>query len=79
MSEMQLKQDANRIGIGETGIFVRALNTENKIDSVDISELDKESLLGWLRSRGGDNKWAEDTVGIILGHGHLHTTPPEGV
>jgi hypothetical protein len=34
--------------------------------------LDKESLLLWLRSRGGKNTYAEDVVGILLDHGHLN-------
>ena len=55
-----------------TGIFVRAQSHTGYWHSVDISELAPESLLEWLRSRGGDNQWAEDVVGIILGHGHLH-------
>ena len=54
-----------------TGIFVRAEH-DGKWDAYDIAELTKESLLRWLRSRDGDNKWAEDCVGILLGHGHLH-------
>ena len=57
----------------ETSVFVRA-KTPDGWDSVDIATLDKSSLLSWLRSRGGDNRWAEDLVGILLGHGHLHPT-----
>lgn len=60
-----------------TGIFVRALSGTQFV-SCDICELDKASLLTWLKSRGGDNRVAEDVVGILLGHGHLHdhgTTP----
>jgi hypothetical protein len=56
----------------ETGIFVRAKNPDGKWRSVDIALLDKVSLLVWLKSRGGDNPWAEDVVGILLNHGHLH-------
>ena len=52
-----------------TGIFVRAKFNGHWL-SVDIAHLDKESLLEWLRSRGGKNPWAEDTVGILLGHGN---------
>lgn len=55
-----------------TGIYVRAVDQKGKWRSADICELDKESLLSWLRSRGGDNPYAEDVVGILLGHGHLH-------
>jgi len=55
-----------------TGIFIRAEDSNGKFGSFDIAQLDKESLLAWLKSRGGDNSYAEDTVGILLGHGHLH-------
>jgi hypothetical protein len=68
---MNYKVDPTRTGMGESGIYVRALDGERWV-SVDIVDLDKESLLHWLRSRGGDNPWAEDVVGILLGHGHLH-------
>ena len=55
----------------ETGIFVRA-DYQGKVISTDLSTLTKESLLEWLKSRGGNNPWAEDTVGVILGYGRLH-------
>ena len=55
----------------ETGIFVRVQNHEGKWVNVDIAHLDKDSLLVWLRSRVGDNALAENTVGLLLGHGHL--------
>lgn len=66
--------DPNRIQEGylETGIYVRAKTVEGKWDSVDISALDKPSLIVWLKSRGGDNPWAENAVGLLLGHGHLY-------
>jgi len=54
-----------------TGIFVRAQN-DGRWGSYDIAFLDAESLLKFLRSRGSDNRWAEDVVGILMGHGHLH-------
>jgi hypothetical protein len=57
---------------GETGIYVRAKQPDGSWCSIDIYALEKASLLAWLRSRG-DNRWAEDVVGILLGHGHLHT------
>lgn len=75
-SKIELTPDPERVARedlhGLTGIFVRAKH-EGKWGNFDIAELDKPSLLAWLRSRGGDNRWAEDTVGIILGHGHLHS------
>ena len=55
-----------------TGIYVRAMRESGKWESVDIPCLTKESLWEWLKSRGGDNPYAEDVVGILLGHGHLH-------
>jgi hypothetical protein len=54
-----------------TGIYVRALSPEGKYESVDIYQLDKASLLNWLRSRGGKNEWAENCVGVLLGYGNL--------
>lgn len=68
---MELLVDSSRIKYGNTGIFVRAKNGTH-YDSFDICELTKDSLLEWLRSRGGNNPYAEDVVGIILGYGHLH-------
>jgi hypothetical protein len=55
-----------------TGIFVRAKGEDGRWRSVDIAWLTKQSLLSFLKSRGGDNPWAENTVGILLGHGMLH-------
>lgn len=51
----------------EIGIPVRALD-DGKWVTTDIAHLDRESLLSWLRSRGGDNPWAENVVLILLGH-----------
>ncbi len=59
-----------------TGIYIRA-KADEKWGSYDIAQLDKDSLLLFLRSRGGDNPWAEDCIGIMLGHGHLHLTKEE--
>ena len=55
-----------------TGIYVRAKSPEGRWGTFDIVQLDAPSLLAWLRSRGGDNPWAEDVVGLLLGHEHLH-------
>lgn len=51
-----------------TGIYVRAQTGTGDWMSVDLSQLDRNSLMEWLRSRGGDNPWAEETVAILLGH-----------
>ena len=53
---------------GCTGIFVRAQLPDETWDSVDIAFLEKESLIEWLKSRGGNNPWAEEVVCILLGH-----------
>jgi hypothetical protein len=64
-----VKVDKDRIGgFGNTGIYVRAKNRMDKWDSVDIADLDRDSLHTWLKSRGGDNLWAENVVMILLGH-----------
>ena len=52
-----------------TGIFVRAQDpADDKWGAYDIAQLDAKSLKSWLKSRGGDNEWAESTVLILLGY-----------
>ena len=69
MAELELKILADRKDRHDsTGIYVRAKNVEGKWGSYDIAELDRASLQAWLRSRGGENKWAESVVLILLGH-----------
>lgn len=63
----ELTVDPYRTGAPETGIYVRAKDGD-KWGSHDIAHLDAKSLLAWLRSRGGNNQWAENTVGVLLGH-----------
>lgn len=60
-----------------TGIFVRA-EINCKYDSFDIAELDKPSLARWLRTRGGNNEWAENVVALMLGHGRFSESDYEG-
>lgn len=70
---LELKIDPSRSEYGgRTCIFVRAKGGDGRWGNCDIAELDKASLLAWLRSRGGDNPWAEDVVGVLLGHGPLN-------
>lgn len=66
-----MKIDPTRTDLPETGIYVRALNVEGRWDNIDLAHLDKESVLEFLQSRGGDNQWAENTVGVLLGHGPI--------
>ena len=50
-----------------TGIYIREL-VDGKWQSIDIGDtrLSNEQVLKWLRSRGGDNPWAENTVLLLL-------------
>ena len=72
MNETKLQRDQSRVGTMETGIFVRAQDVNGKWISCDIGELTRGSLLDWLRSRGGDNQFAENCIGQLLGYGPLH-------
>lgn len=69
---LKLKTDPAREGNPNheaTGIYVRAWGTQtDHYGSFDIAELDRQSLIDWLRSRGGNNYWAESTVLIMLAH-----------
>lgn len=69
---MKLLVDPNRELLPETGIYVRAMNFNDTWVNADIAHLTKESLLEWLKRDGGDNRLAEDTVGILLGYGTLN-------
>lgn len=63
------RADCRRVGRSvRTGIHVRAIGLEGKWESMDISNLTCDSLIRWLRSRGGRNSHAEATVLILLGH-----------
>lgn len=56
-----------------TGVFVRAKTAGGEYENVDILLLTASSLLAYLKKDGGDNQLAEDIVGIITGHGRLHS------
>ncbi len=60
--------DASRVACRPTGIFIRAMNAAGQYDSCDIATITCDSLIRWLRSRGGRNVWAESAVLLILGH-----------
>lgn len=51
----------------QTGIYVRAQLPDGKWVNADILQLTPQSLTEWLRSRGGDNPWAESVVLSLLG------------
>jgi len=60
------REDAYRHGL--TGIYVRAKGCNGVYGTFDIAELDDQSLTKWLRSDGGYNLLAENTVRILLGY-----------
>jgi len=64
----ELKAISARMDLPETGIYVRAQNEAGTFSAFDIVRLDRVSLLAWLRSRGGENIWAENVVLQLLGH-----------
>ena len=72
LAEFQpLRVDSTRQHLhGTTGIYVPALTLgeEGVETSADIAELDTDSLLRFLRSKGGENEWAEGVVLALLGH-----------
>lgn len=72
MDDLIIDPRRANIGIPPTGIFIRA-KYNNEWGNYDITQLDAPSLLKWLRSRGGKNEWAENTVGLLLGHGNITT------
>ena len=73
---MELKIDDSRRDLhGSTEIYVRAQNAKGRYENADIAELNKESLQEWLRSRGGDNPWAENCVALLLGHSAFEWKP----
>lgn len=61
-----LHTDPSRTHLPETGIYVRALNTDGTWDAVDIAHLHRDSLDTWLRSRTID--WPIGVVMSLLGH-----------
>jgi hypothetical protein len=51
---------------GHTGIYIRAIGLDGKWGSYDIAELDRASLLSWVK--GKDRLWLENLVLVMLGH-----------
>lgn len=66
-----MRRDETRLGLGKTGVYVRALTERDTWISCDVAHLSKQSLKQWL-CYGGDNRLAEDLCGVVLGHGRLH-------
>ena len=60
--------EARYRSVGLTGIYVRARDAEGAYGSFDIAHLALPSLMTWLRSRDGENPWAESVVATLLGH-----------
>lgn len=67
---LELRVDPDRVDAyeGYTGIFVRALGTDDKWGNADIAQLDRKSLIEWLRKEGEKDTLAEKIVLVLLGH-----------
>lgn len=66
-----LKVDPDRGSInrdlhGSTGIFIRARGLDGNYGSYDIAELDRPSLVEWVKGR--DRLWLEHLVLTLMGH-----------
>lgn len=70
-----LRVDSARRDNGQTGVYIRALNTEQHWTSVDINHLDKKSLKALLEAK--DPKWSHNLIGCLLGYGQLHEEEKE--
>lgn len=71
MAELELKVDPDRANeeYEFTRVYVRALGVDGKWGNADIAQLDKESLIKWLRhTNETENTLAERTVLVLLGH-----------
>jgi hypothetical protein len=64
---MSLKVDPNRVGKVESGILVQA-STDYEMGRYDCMDLDAQSFFEWMRSRGGENEWAENILLTIAGY-----------
>lgn len=72
VDDSRLREQWEDILYHRTGVVAQAKSSISECGCFDIALLDKDSLLRWLKADGGDNKRAEDVVGILLGHGLLH-------
>jgi hypothetical protein len=64
-----MRTDPERAVLADaTGLYIRAQRPDDRWDSVDIAELDRDSLVEFVLSRGPVNDWARDIIVIILGH-----------
>jgi hypothetical protein len=68
LTDLDLMVDPTRMDRIGTGVYVRARAPDGTPGSWDIMQLDAASLKRWLRSRGGENDWAEGVVALLLGH-----------
>jgi hypothetical protein len=66
--DLNLTVDPERLSQHFSGIVVRAHGPNGHPGTFDLTHLSRESLFAWLRSRGGKNLWAENTVAQLLGH-----------
>jgi hypothetical protein len=67
---IELKINPERMGteFETTGIYVRAKINDEKWDNADIMQLDRDSLISFMHSRGEKNTWAENIVLTLFGY-----------
>lgn len=70
---MDLKTAPDRQGTlhEATGLYVRAQGQDGRWDTYDMAELDRDSLVEFIRSRGEVSTWAVHITLILLGHDRL--------
>lgn len=73
-----LTVSARRLQLERCGVLVRARVGDEWV-TADVIQLDRRSLLAWLRSRGTSSPWAEDFIGYLLGHGPLNGTDDQAI
>lgn len=62
------EREGNQPWDGLTGIYTRAIGQDGRWGSYDIAELDRDSLVRFIRSRGEVSAWAVHIILIMLGH-----------
>ena len=63
------KTDPERVSLRDaTGVYDRAIGNDGRWGSYDIAELNRDSLVDFVRSRGEVSTWALHLILIMLGH-----------
>jgi len=69
MRRYELRCASDRMDLVDaTPIYVRALDPEGNMIAANLAQLDADSVIRWLRSKGEYSTIAEQTVLVLLGH-----------